>query len=179
MGQQRAGVHRHRVLRSGTSGIGEYSHPFIVFTCLPSRRFIRAASDNSTANHPVVFTHPSGSSFATADVPIGELNADVLDVAFTRTLFEDNYPGGGAGLRRDHRFAPDAAPLGEHWSHKYLLDLDGMGYSAKFFALMESESAVLKATVFEEFWSDWVQPWCAPSFPLTPVLCALLMSWWE
>jgi hypothetical protein len=118
-------------------------------------------SDNSTTNHTVVFASPDseGPPFRSAEIPLGELNANVMDVAFTKAAYEINYPGGEDGLRRDYPFAVDAAPLGEHWAHKYLLDLDGMGYSGKFFALMESESAVIKATVYEEFWSDWAQPW--------------------
>jgi hypothetical protein len=61
-------------------------------------------------------------------------------------------------MRKDHRFA-DAVPLGENWKHKYLIDIDGMGYSARLFALLKSESAVLKSTVYTEFMSEWIQPW--------------------
>jgi len=61
-------------------------------------------------------------------------------------------------MERDHRFA-DPVPLGEHWRHKYLIDFDGMGYSARLFALLASDSAVVKSTVYREFFSDWIQPW--------------------
>ncbi|KAG8991784.1 capsule-associated protein CAP1 [Tulasnella sp. 427] len=61
-------------------------------------------------------------------------------------------------MRKDHRFA-DAVPLGEHWKYKYLIDFDGMGYSARLFAFLMSESAVIKSTVYKEFFSDWIQPW--------------------
>jgi hypothetical protein len=87
------------------------------------------------------------------------LNKEIMDTAFTRAIYEHNYPDGENGLRRDHRFVSEGTELGAHWRHKYLLDLDGMGYSGKFMGLMESDSAVLKATIYEEFWSDWIQPW--------------------
>jgi hypothetical protein len=41
-------------------------------------------------------------------------------------------------MRKDHRFA-DAVPMGENWRHKYLIDLDGMGYSARLFALVRTQ----------------------------------------
>jgi hypothetical protein len=58
-----------------------------------------------------------------------------MDVAFTKAVGCTQYPGGCDGMRREHRFA-DAVPLGENWRHKYLIDVDGMGYSARLFALV-------------------------------------------
>lgn len=123
-------------------------------------RFVTLAGDQSNISRPLTLANPSqdGPVFLSAEAPAGALNAEIMDAAFTRPVYEENWPEGVEGMRRDLRFA-DGVPLGAHWAHKYVLDLDGMGYSAKFFALMESESAVIKATVFNEFWSDWAQPW--------------------
>jgi hypothetical protein len=63
-------------------------------------------------------------------------------------------------MRLDHRFS-SAVFLTDHWKYKYLIDVDGMSYSAHFLAFMASESAVMKATVYREFFSDWIQPWYA------------------
>jgi hypothetical protein len=110
-------------------------------------------SDSSDANKSVVFADPPGTDrFIEAQLPIGQLNADMMDVAFTKAVGCTQYPGGCDGMRKDHRFA-DAVPLGENWRHKYLIDLDGMGYSARLFSLLASESAVLKTTVYTEFFS--------------------------
>jgi hypothetical protein len=119
------------------------------------------SSDQSDANHTVVFADPPGTdSFTYAKVPIKQLNDDFMDTAFTKAVGCMHYnPGGCEGLQRDHRFA-DAVPLGEHWRHKYLIDLDGMGYSARFFAFLASDSAALKSTIYREYFSDWIQPWC-------------------
>lgn len=51
------------------------------------------------------------------------------------------------------------APLSECWKAKMTLDLDDAGFSPRFSALMESRSAVVKMSVHQEFWRDWVQPW--------------------
>lgn len=122
-------------------------------------RLIKMASDRSNTNKTIVFADPPGTdNFISAPVPLSELNKEIMDVAFTRTVGCAQYPGGCDRMRKDHRFA-DAVPLGENWSHKYLIDLDGMGYSARFPALLKSKSAVMKTTVYTEYMSEWIQPW--------------------
>ena len=76
-----------------------------------------------------------------------------MDVVFVSAV--GDYPGGKEELRKVHRFAPSVL-LGklEHWSYKYLVDLDGMSYSAWFMAFLASDSAALKSTVYKEFHSD-------------------------
>lgn len=63
-------------------------------------------------------------------------------------------------MKSAHRFG-DAVPLSEHWKHKYLIDVDGMGYSARLFAFLMSESAVIKSTIYKEWFDGWIQPWSA------------------
>ncbi|KZO90802.1 glycosyltransferase family 90 protein [Calocera viscosa TUFC12733] len=43
--------------------------------------------------------------------------------------------------------------------HKYVLDIDGNGWSARFKRLLTSRALVLKSTIFPEWWQDRVQPW--------------------
>lgn len=132
-------------------------------------------SDQSDVTKTVVFADPPGTNnFISAEVAVADLNEDMMDVAFTKAVGCTQYPNGGCdGMRKDHRFA-DAVPLGQNWRHKYLIDLDGMGYSARLFALvslrtvptrlpltnqLKSESAVVKTTVYTEYMSEWIQPW--------------------
>jgi hypothetical protein len=117
------------------------------------------SSDQSNANRTVIFSDPPGTdNFVFAKVPTKEMNSDFMDAAFTRAIGCTQYPGGCVQLQKDHRFA-EAVPLGEHWKHKYLIDFDGMGYSARLFAFLASDSAVIKSTVYTEFFSQWIQPW--------------------
>jgi hypothetical protein len=118
------------------------------------------SSDNSNVtNLTTLFALPHGTNhFAQAEVPLHALNAEVMDVAFTKATTCAGYPGDCEGLKQDHRFA-EAVSLGGHFAHKYLLDLDGHGYSARFLAFLASESAVIKSTIYREFFSDWIQPW--------------------
>jgi len=143
--------------RGATTGGGSSPPGFLAQ--YQRHRFVRMTSDKSETNRTVVFADPPGTNrYVQAKVPVGALNEDFTDVAFTKAVGCVNYPTGCEGMQRDHRFA-EAVQLGEHWRHKYLIDVDGMGYSARFFAFLASESAVIKATVYREFYSDWIQPW--------------------
>ena len=161
--QPPVGAALHQVTPLRTNDTGETLlvsyYRSILIRC--ASRFLRIASDQSDANRTVVFADPPGTdSFTYAEVPIKQLNDDFMDTAFTKAVgCLEYHPGGCEGLQRDHRFA-SAVPLGEHWRHKYLVDLDGMGYSARFLAFLASDSAALKSTIYREYFSDWIQPWC-------------------
>ncbi|KAJ3817769.1 hypothetical protein F5880DRAFT_1492406 [Lentinula raphanica] len=91
-------------------------------------------------------------------IPYSTLNQEIMDVAFMKVTNPKQYPGGLEKLMRDHRFA-EGIPLGGHWKYKYLLDLDGMSYSGRFMAFLASDSVPVKSTVYEEYFSDWIEPW--------------------
>ncbi|KAJ6468222.1 hypothetical protein C8R45DRAFT_837910 [Mycena sanguinolenta] len=91
----------------------------------------------------------SGFAYTTVPVPLAALNAEVMDAAFVKAVV----PVGA-----EHRFG-DSTELGVAWGYKYLLDLDGMGYSGRFMAFLASDSVPVKATVYDEFFSGWIEPW--------------------
>ncbi|KAG8783991.1 capsule-associated protein CAP1 [Serendipita sp. 398] len=143
--------------RGATTGGG--SSPPGYLASYQRHRFVRMTSDRGDGNRTVIFADPPGTdNFVFARLPISKLNEDFMDAAFTKAVACVQYPGGCDALRREHRFT-EAVPLGEHWRHKYLVDFDGMGYSARLFAFLASDSAVIKSTVYREFFSDWIQPW--------------------
>jgi hypothetical protein len=47
----------------------------------------------------------------------------------------------------------------EQNSYRYVIDVDGNGWSGRFHRLMASNSLVLKSTIFPEWYSDRIQPW--------------------
>ncbi|KAF8624086.1 hypothetical protein AX15_006054 [Amanita polypyramis BW_CC] len=123
-------------------------------------RFLRMTSDVSNTNRSVTYADPPSSStnFVTTQVAVSELNEEIMDTAFTKAMAPESYPGGLEALQAAHRFG-DAVPLGRHWSYRYLVDLDGMSYSGRFMAFLASDSVPIKSTVYEEYFSDWIQPW--------------------
>ncbi|KAF8331788.1 hypothetical protein F5887DRAFT_890461 [Amanita rubescens] len=144
--------------RGATTGGG--THPPGFTPRYQRHRFLRMASDTSDTNRSITYADPSSSStnFVTTQVPVAELNEEIMDAAFTKAMAPESYPGGMEALQAAHRFG-DAVPLGRHWSYRYLIDLDGMSYSGRFMAFLASDSAPIKSTVYEEFFSDWIQPW--------------------
>lgn len=144
--------------RGATTGGGSSPPGFVAH--YQRHRFLRMSSDHSEGNRTVIFADPSGTdNFVYAKLPIARLNDHIMDAAFTKAVGCIQYPNGGCdALRKVHRFA-EAVPLGEHWRHKYLIDMDGMGYSARFFAFLASDSAVIKNTIYKEYYSEWIQPW--------------------
>jgi hypothetical protein len=116
-------------------------------------------SDDSTLNYTITFADPPDSSrFVSAKVAVKSLNDEIMDVAFVKAVGEGNYHGGLPSMMEDYRF-DHAVALGEHWAYKYLIDLDGQSYSGRFMGFMASDSAVMKGTVYREYYSDWIQPW--------------------
>ncbi|KAJ7059525.1 glycosyltransferase family 90 protein [Mycena amicta] len=95
--------------------------------------------------------------FRTSRVPLGALNREVMDVAFVKEVVR---------IERGHRVG-DSVELGVGWGYKYLLDLDGMGYSGRFMAFLASDSVPVKNTMYDEFFSGWIEPW-VHYIPLSP-----------
>ncbi|EME38258.1 glycosyltransferase family 90 protein [Dothistroma septosporum NZE10] len=58
-------------------------------------------------------------------------------------------------------FAPLVGPIDfqQHWNYKFLLDLDGAGFSGRFLAFLQSKSLPFKAALFREWWDDRLTPW--------------------
>lgn len=149
--------------RGATTGGG--NHPPGFTPQYHRHRFVRMASDSSNTRKVITFANPPSSTtqWVSAEILASDLNDEILDAAFVNAVSAESYPGGRVALMRDHRFG-DSVPLGAHWAYKYLADLDGMSYSGRFFAFLASDSVPLKATVYEEFFTDWIQPWYVDIF---------------
>ncbi|TFK28272.1 hypothetical protein FA15DRAFT_678492 [Coprinopsis marcescibilis] len=152
--------------RGASSGGG--NHPPGHSPQFHRHRFIRMASDTSgSTNRTITFADPSRRNhFVSASVPISVLNRETTDVAFVKAVAAESYPGGAKALTSQHRFA-DSVSLGEHWKYKYVLDLDGVGYSGRFMAFLASDSVPIKGTVYSEFYESWIEPW-VHFIPLSP-----------
>ncbi|KZO93944.1 glycosyltransferase family 90 protein, partial [Calocera viscosa TUFC12733] len=109
-------------------------------------------------------THPVLPPFSPAH-PVGEpmqleaawLNPLLTDVSFTKGPIQCG-EGVCEELKEmfDWRNKMDPEDL---WKYKYLLDVDGNGWSARFHHLLSANSVVLKSTVFSEWYTDRIQPW--------------------
>ena len=43
--------------------------------------------------------------------------------------------------------------------YRYILDIDGNAWSARFKRLLNSNALILKSTIYPEWWNDRIQPW--------------------
>lgn len=86
------------------------------------------------------------------------------------------------GLDESYQVRPFRCPLSRHcWrvaltraQYKYVMDVDGNGWSGRFHRLMSMKALVLKSTLFPEWYSERVQPWvqCVP--PSAPAQLSLI-----
>jgi len=65
-----------------------------------------------------------------------------------RTVQDDHY-----------RFAAPPDPNGEEGSYKMVIDLDGVGPLKRFLHALKVGTAVIKSTIFKEWYSDRIMPW--------------------
>lgn len=109
----------------------------------------------SQPRRTLVSVNSSTSAIVSVSAPLGAVNNVTLDVAMAcdPRLGECTHQA-NLGLRVE-----PPGPLSEVWKHKYALDLDEVGFSPRFLALMESKCAVVKSTIQREFWSEWAIPW--------------------
>lgn len=125
------------------------------------QRLVKMANDiTPNAERVLVAFHPKSGALTSTSAPILAINTAVSDIA----LACDPSLGECAYLRSlGYRVEPPG-PLSEAWKHKYVIDLDEIGFSNRFLAVMESKSVVVKSSMQREFWKGWIVPWSVPPF---------------
>ena len=89
-------------------------------------------------------------------IELTQNSSNLFDIAFTDTVqCEDNDCD---SLRRKYRFSSRAS-FEKNFRYKYLLDMDGNTFSGRFFIFLFSGSLVFKATIFREYFEDWLKPY--------------------
>ncbi|KAJ7100818.1 hypothetical protein B0H15DRAFT_817432 [Mycena belliarum] len=149
-----SGYQRHRFLRMASVGTvdGEEDRTTAVTFAVPPQPFAispSASSPTSRGDSGPISEAPRVGTYTTVAVPLRTLNADVMDAAFVKEVVP---------IGAEHRLG-DSVELGVGWGYKYLLDLDGMGYSGRFMSFLASDSVPVKATVYDEYFSGWLEPW--------------------
>jgi Glycosyl transferase family 90 len=59
----------------------------------------------------------------------------------------------------DQAANPNRDPLNATYQSKYVLDMDGNGFSGRYYRLLKSRSAVIKQTIFREWHDRHLLPW--------------------
>lgn len=125
------------------------------------QRFIHLANNinDTTPPQPVLLLHKDGKRHAYASLSSATLTqhlaTDVHIVDFIARC------GGPDCEAQAQEFAPLATPsdFQSHWSYRYLLDLDGAGFSGRFLPFLHSRSLPFKAALFREWYDSRLTPW--------------------
>lgn len=96
---------------------------------------------------------------ATLERSLGDLNREMLDVGLAYKPIQCSVEDGTCDeIANELTFRP-VKRFEEELESRFILDVDGNAWSARFKRLLSTGSLVLKSTIFPEWWNDRVQPW--------------------
>ncbi|KAJ7439045.1 glycosyl transferase family 90-domain-containing protein [Mycena galericulata] len=90
---------------------------------------------------------------------LGRQHPDLMDISITRfaeTLCQEGCDR--AVVITEYNITEESEPREDLYQYKYAIDVDGTTFSGRFLGLLRSGSLVFKATLFEEFFNDWLRP---------------------
>ncbi|KAL1311616.1 hypothetical protein AAFC00_001727 [Neodothiora populina] len=128
------------------------------------QRFVHLANNinNTTPPQPILLPYPiapSRDKYQYTLVPTEKLTKMLsTDVHIVNEIVRC---GGRDCTEQSGEFAPMAQPTDfqAHWAYKYLLDLDGAGFSGRFLPFLFSRSLPFKAALFREWYDSRLTPW--------------------
>ena len=120
------------------------------------QRFVRLVNDRTAPIELLEQGHAHQAGTWVAHQTTMDSVADLFNVSFTAIIQcdEDVCDAEKAELRvtaMSHTYTAHRA--------RYVFDLDGNGWSGRFYRLLRSRSTVLKQTLLKEWHDDWLIPW--------------------
>ncbi|WOO79458.1 Beta-1,2-xylosyltransferase 1 [Vanrija pseudolonga] len=87
-----------------------------------------------------------------------QLNKKYFDIKLSGRPHQCDPDGTCDEMAKEIKFGSRVEPE-EAIKYKYVLDVDGNGWSSRFHRLLASGSVVFKSTIYPEWMSDWLTPW--------------------
>lgn len=116
-----------------------------------------------TAGSKTVLPPPAGLdgplSDASSTVAKSKANAHYFDMGFVGGPIQCETPDGTCDEIRANYPFKEYVKADDAKKHKYIIDVDGNGWSARFQGLMSTGSLIFKSTIMPEWWNDRIQPW--------------------
>lgn len=129
--------------------------PAASLTSTAHKQGVTDPSWRAETSRVLVYLNVTSESLLSVSAPATTIDPLLLDIAMAC----DPNAGECQELSQHGYHVQPPAPISEVWKAKMALDLDDTGFSPSFGALMESRSALVKMSVHQEFWRDWIQPW--------------------
>ena len=122
-------------------------------------------ANNQTATDRItmLLPHPSKTaSYIHTNIPspmLSDIGLNITDIHIVESIARcwDNDCDD-----QDREFSPGSikpSPFQSHWQYKYLLDLDGAGFSGRFLPFLRSRSLPFKAALFREWYEGRLTAW--------------------
>ncbi|WWC92054.1 uncharacterized protein L201_007008 [Kwoniella dendrophila CBS 6074] len=90
---------------------------------------------------------------------LGRWNERSMDLGFTGTPIQCDVDDGTCDDLMEEFSWADQMTHEEALNYKYVIDIDGNAWSARFKRLLTSGSLIFKSTIMPEWWTDRIQPW--------------------
>ncbi|GAA5984871.1 hypothetical protein JCM11641_005447 [Rhodosporidiobolus odoratus] len=119
------------------------------------RARLHLMSHETSGDKPVIWSQRG--QLRQSNLSMSTLNQLYMDTSFSGALQQCDKETCELMLRT-MEFKPTIG-LDESNTYKYLMDVDGNGWSGRFHRLMSTRSVVLKSTAFPEWYQDRIQEW--------------------
>lgn len=117
-------------------------------------------ANNATEELPLLVPHPTQPGSFTYDIrPASSLPALGLDIDIA--IVDEIVRCWDADCtNQEAEFGlTGKSDFQAHWGYRFLMDLDGAGFSGRFLPFLRSRSIVFKTAVFREWWDDRLTAW--------------------
>ncbi|KAI5291859.1 capsule-associated protein CAP1 [Ascosphaera aggregata] len=81
---------------------------------------------------------------------------DLFNVKFTEVKYCDS---DDCDAQNQYFDIAQREPPSRAWSFKHLMDIDGHGFSGRFYSFLQSNSLAYKLALFREWHNEWIMPW--------------------
>ena len=109
---------------------------------------------------PILLPHPSLPGKYTYQVlstdPIAALNLS-LNISVVNGI-DRAWDNDGPAQEAEFAFAPPT-DFQDHWRYRFLLDIDGAGYSGRFLPFLQSRSLPFRTGIFRAWWDGRLTAW--------------------
>lgn len=150
---------RNKILWRGSTTGASYNRG-IVWRQAQRVRLNLLTNDRSDAIRRVLTTGADNQTLTAYEESLDQLNKRYFDIKFAGGPVSCSQDDGTCERMKHHLpFTSDRMDQAEANLYKYVIDVDGNGWSGRFYRLMSTNSAVLKSSGFTEWWGDRIQPW--------------------